>query len=443
MPYYIDESSFVVADVGSFATRVGLSGMELPSGSFPSSVGVIENDTLNSTSKSNKNTLTSSTNEKSYHFDVENFREHMGIENPYDNNGLITNWDVLEKIYEYSYSKYLKCKSNERPIIIAEKSNNNTQQLMKNREQLCELMFETFEVPGFYIGNDATLALYANGYTSGTVVDIGHSGSTITPILNGYADTECVESFNIGGSFMDMYMEGLLRDQGISLVPPFHFKQEYDTEKNDVVAKEIQCQNVNPTYDRFRSLQVARDLRESVSIMSRQPASTDPEMLQLPVLPYELPDGHLINIGVNRYMVTEVLCNPSSISYNHKFQGTQFVENDTKEGLQSLVLKATTKASNKSFQTYEKLMENLVVTGGTSCIENVPHRIYSEVQQLVAAETPDVSVQLVCMEPEQRQCSSFIGGSLLASMPAFRSQAVMTKDMYNEHGSHFACEFCP
>ena len=196
MPYYIDESSFVVADVGSFATRVGLSGMELPSGSFPSSVGVIENDTLNSTSKSNKNTLTSSTNEKSYHFDVENFREHMGIENPYDNNGLITNWDVLEKIYEYSYSKYLKCKSNERPIIIAEKSNNNTQQLMKNREQLCELMFETFEVPGFYIGNDATLALYANGYTSGTVVDIGHSGSTITPILNGYADTECVEFEN-------------------------------------------------------------------------------------------------------------------------------------------------------------------------------------------------------------------------------------------------------
>lgn len=42
------------------------------------------------------------------------------------------------------------------------------------REQLVQLMFETFNVSGFYASEQAVLSLYAVGRISGCTVDIGH-----------------------------------------------------------------------------------------------------------------------------------------------------------------------------------------------------------------------------------------------------------------------------
>lgn len=42
------------------------------------------------------------------------------------------------------------------------------------REQLVQLMFETFNISGFYSSEQAVLSLYAVGRISGCTVDIGH-----------------------------------------------------------------------------------------------------------------------------------------------------------------------------------------------------------------------------------------------------------------------------
>lgn len=42
------------------------------------------------------------------------------------------------------------------------------------REQLVQLMFETFNISGFYASEQAVLSLYAIGRISGCTVDIGH-----------------------------------------------------------------------------------------------------------------------------------------------------------------------------------------------------------------------------------------------------------------------------
>ena len=42
-----------------------------------------------------------------------------------------------------------------------------------NREQLAEVMFETFKVPGFYVASQAVLSLFASGRTRGIVVEAG------------------------------------------------------------------------------------------------------------------------------------------------------------------------------------------------------------------------------------------------------------------------------
>ena len=50
------------------------------------------------------------------------------------------------------------------------------------REQLVQLMFETFNVSGFYASEQAVLSLYAVGRISGCTLDIGHGkiGEVVT-----------------------------------------------------------------------------------------------------------------------------------------------------------------------------------------------------------------------------------------------------------------------
>ena len=48
-------------------------------------------------------------------------------------------------------------------------------------------MFETFNVPCFYVNAQAVLALYESGRMTGVVLDSGEGISDIVPIYEGYA----------------------------------------------------------------------------------------------------------------------------------------------------------------------------------------------------------------------------------------------------------------
>ena len=46
-------------------------------------------------------------------------------------------------------------------------------------------MFETFNVPAFYVNIQAVLSLYASGRTTGIVMDSGDGVSHVVPIYEG------------------------------------------------------------------------------------------------------------------------------------------------------------------------------------------------------------------------------------------------------------------
>lgn len=46
-------------------------------------------------------------------------------------------------------------------------------------------MFETFNVPAFYVSIQAVLSLYASGRTTGIVLDAGDGVSHVVPIYEG------------------------------------------------------------------------------------------------------------------------------------------------------------------------------------------------------------------------------------------------------------------
>lgn len=71
--------------------------------------------------------------------------------------GQIENWEGIEKFWHRSIYSYLRCEPEEHRFILTEPPLNTPE----NREQMAEIMFETFNVKGLFIGVQATLALYA------------------------------------------------------------------------------------------------------------------------------------------------------------------------------------------------------------------------------------------------------------------------------------------
>ena len=97
----------VVVDIGSYTSRVGFAGEDSPKGLFPSSVGVQFDE---STTKG----------QISYHFD-EKYRPNMSMSSPVVD-GVITDWDLLEALWDYSIPTMLKMDSvNNVPVLVAEK----------------------------------------------------------------------------------------------------------------------------------------------------------------------------------------------------------------------------------------------------------------------------------------------------------------------------------
>ena len=51
-------------------------------------------------------------------------------------------------------------------------------------------MFEKYQVPAFYIVKNAVLSAFANGRSTGLVVDSGQSMTSAVPVLDGYVLTQ-------------------------------------------------------------------------------------------------------------------------------------------------------------------------------------------------------------------------------------------------------------
>ena len=149
---------------------------------------------------------------------------------PLLNKGQITDWDGIEKFWHKSIHSYLRCDPEEHRFILTEPPMNTPE----NREQMAEIMFETFNVKGLFIGVQATLALYAQvankggdgqqqhdlnniSEMTGTVIDSGDGVTHVFPVCDGYVISSCVKHIPLAGRDITNFTLQSLKDRGLSL----------------------------------------------------------------------------------------------------------------------------------------------------------------------------------------------------------------------------------
>ena len=70
---------------------------------------------------------------------------------------------------------------------------------LKNREMMCQVMFEKYGFDGVYVAIQAVLALYAQGLSSGVVVDSGDGVTHIVPVYESVVLNHLTKRLDVAG----------------------------------------------------------------------------------------------------------------------------------------------------------------------------------------------------------------------------------------------------
>lgn len=302
-------------------------------------------------------------------------------------NGVIKNWDDIERIWYHTFYNELRVHPEDQACLLTEAPRNPK----SNRERMCEMMFERFNIPGLYIAIQAVMSLYSSGKTTGAVLDIGDGATHIVPIFEGHGLNHLILRLNFAGRDITDYLNKLLLKRGYSMVSS-------------------------------AELEVVRDIKEHLCYVAVDPeeefkrAQVDPSMEKH----YEMPDGQLIHVSTERFQSPEILFSPQLIG--REIYGIHEALHHVIEGCE-IDLRRT-------------MYKNVVLSGGSTMFEGLIERLQNEVNHL-AAKNVKVKVNGL----EKRNYAAWIGASILGSLNAFR-EMIITKGEYEEMGPRIVHRKC-
>ena len=362
-----DDNIALVLDNGSGMCKAGFAGEDIPRAIFPTVTG-----------RPSFNDVTTGPSKESFvGFEANSKLGALALTHPIQQ-GLVTDWDEMESIWQYTYSQ-LRAAPEERPVLLTETPLNPS----ANRDRMMQIMFETFNCPSIHIAIQAVLSLYASGRTTGIVFDSGDGVSHTVPIYEGCTQPHAIHRVEIAGSDITDYLSEMLAKRGHSLT-------------RDAVTeiKEKLC---------YIPLDYTQEMKSADCHEER----------------YELPDGDVISVGTERFSSPEVLFNPSMLGLDSP-------------GIHELVhssIKQCDKDKRKS------LYGNVILSSGNTMFRGIANRMKKE----MGAVNPGAKLRI--MAPPERKYSVWIGGSILASMSSFQ-QLWLSKQEYEEGGYRVMRKWC-
>ncbi|KAI4185834.1 MAG: hypothetical protein L6R41_003881 [Letrouitia leprolyta] len=303
-------------------------------------------------------------------------------------NGIVKRWDDMEHLWNYTFNEKMKINTTGRKILLTEPPMNP----LKNREQMCEFMFEKYNFGGVYVAIQAVLALYAQGLSSGVVVDSGDGVTHIVPVYESTVLTHHTKRLDVAGRDVTRNLIALLLRRGYALNRTADFE----------TVRQIKEKLCYVSYD----LELDQRLSEDTTVL---------------VESYTLPDGRVIRVGSERFEAPECLFQPHLV--------------DVEQPGISEFLFNTIQGTDVDVRS--SLYKAIVLSGGSSMYPGLPSRLEKELKQLwltkVLGGNPERlnKFKVRIEDPPRRRHMVFLGGAVLAnivSLPKTLDQALPSAD---------------
>lgn len=296
----------------------------------------------------------------------------------------IQDFDAMEKIWHFAIFEALKANPDDSAVLLTE----SCEYTPRCRQRCAEIFFEHFNAPSLYIGNQASLGLFATGSTKGVVLDSGESGTHVVPVFEGYVSPYSVVRSPISGRAITDRLLRLLVAKGLT------FSRHYDFD----VIKRIKEQKCYVSTDFEREMVDFQEKANTKDIV------------------YDLPDGQAINLGREQIEAAELLFAPPEAA----------ADADPAMGVGELIYRSYFTIDTEIKKT---LFDKIVLVGGNTLFPNIAERISKSIKALGGNS---VSFKLFC--PAERRYAPWIGGSILACLTPFEAMWI-SKAEYEEHGS--------
>jgi centractin len=269
-------------------------------------------------------------------------------------------------------------KTEDHPVLLTEAPLNPRH----NRDKVAEIFFETFRVPALFFAPPAVLSLYASGRTTGVVLDVGEGVTHAVPVYEGFALPYSVTRSDVAGRDVTRQMQLLLRRSGLALTT---------TAEIDLV----------------------KTMKEETCFLTRTPM-TDESTEKDSKTQYTLPDGQSVTLSTERYQAPNILFDPSMIG-------------SEEAGVADILVDSIMKSDIDLRSTF---FSQVVLAGGSTLFPGFGDRMLYEVRSRSPSHT-----KIRISAPPERVNSTFVGGSILASLATFKSMWTSKQD-YEEHGSN-------
>jgi centractin len=302
--------------------------------------------------------------------------EHRGllkVKYPMEH-GIVQDWNDMEKIWQYIYSKeQLQIFPEEHPVLLTEAPLNPK----KNRERAAEIFFELFNCPALFVSIQAVLSLYASGRTTGVVLDSGDGVTHAVPIYEGFALPHSIMRTDVAGRDITRFLRLLLMKEGHNFVTSSEFE-------------------------------IVRTIKERACYLASNFQKDEAEKHS-----YTLPDGSTIDLMNCRHNAPEALFRPDLIG-------------SEAEGIHQVL---TTSIARSDMDLRKILYSNIVLSGGSTLFKGFGDRLLGEIKKQSPKDT-----KIRISAPQERLYSTWIGGSILASLDTFKKMWVSKKE-YDSDGA--------
>jgi actin-related protein 4 len=444
-----------VLDPGYWTTRAGFAGEDVPKSVCPSFYGQRDGD--------------AGTHYAFGENAIHNPLDSLNIKNYWGSDGIVEDWDVAAKLWEHAITSRLTGAKatdptknglndgnneigvqmdvdmdaldgqekplEESPLLVTEPGWNSA----KAREKYIEIAMEDWGAPAFFLQKTGVLAAFASGKSSGIIIDVGASHTSVTPVLEGMVLRKGVQKSPLAGNFVSSQIRQMFKQSTpeIPLTPHYLVKSKTQVDAGATAQATYKTFSTLPT-DSFRineEERVLTEFKESVVEVWPGPGrfsnGTNEEIAKnTPGRPFEMPDGWNQVFGADRFRAAEGLFDASAALTSESSPRPK-----DEHTIPRLVQAAVQQVDADQRPL---LLSNIVVTGASTLLYKFNERLNYEINNIY----PSTRNKLIAPgSVVERKYAAWIGGSILASLGSFHQLWISRKE-YDEHGAGIVEKRC-